>query len=124
MIRHGLERFPAVVAIGLAVVAITACAIRLRGEDSTIPPAASVAVRNSSTADQLERCRTITYEQKDALAECEKIWAAQRKEFLGRSGPPHGSDATTRATTFSPVVPPKDESRLPAGLPSIPTPTE
>lgn len=99
--------------ICLGMLAVAACTIHLRGNEDPAQSAASVVQNTDPAAAELERCRTISYEQKDRLAECRKIWADKRRQFLetdkgaasnpGRGGP---SD--------SPTAPIKDQSRLPS----------
>jgi conjugative transfer region protein TrbK len=71
--------------VGMLVVA--ACAIRLRDDESLTRSTASVAQESHTTmAAELERCRTITYEKKEMLPECRKIWAEKRRQFFGHTG--------------------------------------
>ena len=39
-------------------------------------------------AAKLAECRSVTYEQKDALTECRKAWAEKRRQFLGQDALP------------------------------------
>ena len=103
------------------VLVVAACAIKLRGDEdqiSALPSAQEV----DPLAAELARCRTVTSEQKDALAECRRIWAEQRRQFLGQSktptltGLPNDNAPNIR---FPAPGPRKDESRLPQGWPSI-----
>lgn len=67
----------------LGVLAVAACTIHLRG-DQDQPPASDLTAKNvDPAAAELEGCRTLSYEQKDRLAECRKIWADKRRQFLG-----------------------------------------
>lgn len=95
-----------------------ACTIHLRGDESFPETAASVAQKNEPAAAELERCRTISYEQQDKLRECRKIWAEKRRQFLGQQG-----DVAVDPSRLDSEYPPaalKDQSRLPTGL--LPTP--
>jgi conjugative transfer region protein TrbK len=96
-----------------------ACTIHLRDDDNHPPPATSVVREPDPVAAELERCRSISYEQKDRLAECRKVWAEQRRQFLGRSSNPARPDPDT-----TPSASVKDQSRLPSGLFPAPQPTE
>lgn len=118
------ERLPVAAAAGLAVLLVAACAIRLRTDESATQSSVSQASKPDVTAAKLEQCRTVTYEQKDALLECQKIWAEQRNQFLGGSRAIDGSDSRTGAAPFPSPVPRKDESRLPSGFSSIPSQSE
>lgn len=124
MINNRFERLPAAVALSLAVLAVAACAIRLRGDESTTQSSALLTPKADATAAKIEQCRTVTYEQKEALLECQKIWAEQRSQFLRGGGSPEGLDSGASRSSFSSHVPRKDESRLPSLSPSIPTPRE
>jgi conjugative transfer region protein TrbK len=105
------------------VLIVAACAIKLRGDEdqiSALPSAQEV----DPLAAELARCRSVTPEQTDALEECRRVWAEQRRQFLGqsktRSPTSHpGNNAPNIGVPAS--GPRKDESRLPQGRPSIPT---
>jgi len=119
--RSRLDRLPMVAGVAVMVLVVAACAIKLRGDEdqiSALPSAQAV----DPLAAELARCRTVTSEQKDALAECRRIWAEQRRQFLGQSktptptGLPNDNAPNIR---FPAPGPRKDESRLPQGWPSI-----
>jgi conjugative transfer region protein TrbK len=103
------------------VLVVAACAIKLRGDEDQISALPSAQEVDPLAAD-LARCRTVTSEQEDALAECRRIWAEQRRQFLGQSkiptptGLPNDHAPNIR---FPAPGPRKDESRLPQGWPSI-----
>lgn len=99
-----------------------ACTIHLRGDEdqavSSLPPIQDA----DPTEAELKRCRTITYEQKDRLTECRKLWAEKRRQLMAPSA--RSPDGPPRADS---EVPPalKDQSRYPSGLfPSSPTQSE
>jgi conjugative transfer region protein TrbK len=111
-----------VAGVAVMVLVVAACAIKLRGDEdhiSALPSAQEV----DPLAAELARCRTVTSEQKDALAECRRIWAEQRRQFLGQSKTPspasHPDDSAPNIG-FPAPGPRKDKSRLPQGWPSIP----
>src|SRR5713101_1076248 len=119
--RSRLDRLSIVAGVAVMVLVVAACAIKLRGDEdqiSALPSAQEV----DPLAAELARCRTVTSEQKDALAECRRIWAEQRHQFLGQSKTPTPS---TRTNDGAPNIgvpalgPRKDKSRLPQGWPSI-----
>ncbi|MGY4412374.1 conjugative transfer region protein TrbK [Bradyrhizobium sp. LB7.1] len=122
--KKRLERLPAAVALGLAVLVVGVCAIRLGEDGSAAQSSLYRASKSDATAAKLEQCRTVTYEHKEALLECQKIWAEQRRQFLEGSRPTDGSDNQTSVAPFLSPVPRKDQSRLPSGFPSIPSQSE
>lgn len=101
--------------------AIAACTIHLRGDEDQPQSTASVARESDPMAAELERCRTISYEQKERLAECRKLWADKRRQFLERE-----RESLNNLGRHDPGDPPqassKDQSRLPSGL--FPAPME
>ena len=119
--RSQFNRIKTFAAVAAMVLVVAACAIKLRGDEdqiSALPSAQEV----DPLAAELARCRTVTSEQKDALAECRRIWAEQRRQFLGQSRTPasHPDDSAPNIG-FPAPGPRKDKSRLPQGWPSIPT---
>ena len=123
-----MSDFKAFKALSLGVtifvgVLATACTIRLRDDDNHPQPASSVVREGDPQAAELERCRSVSYEQKDRLAECRKIWAEQRRQFLRQS-----SDTPRNPARPNPdATPPesaRDQSRVPSGLFPAPQPTE
>jgi conjugative transfer region protein TrbK len=107
----------------LAVVLAAACTIHLRDDDNQPQPVSSIVREHDPVAAELERCRSISYEQKDRLAECRKVWAEQRRHFLR-----HNSDTPRNPARPDPDATPsasfKDQSRLPSGWLPAPQPTE
>lgn len=118
MRKTKLERLPMAAAMLLVVFVVAACAIRLRDDESQTSSATSAAEASDPLAAKLAECRSVTYEQKDALSECRKAWAEKRRQFLGQKTPVP-SDSRTPQAGSSLFVSPKDESRLPSGSPSI-----
>jgi conjugative transfer region protein TrbK len=114
-----LERLPTVAATVLVVLIVAACAIRLRGDENQSLTATSADQASDALATKLAACRSVTYEQKDALSECRKAWAEKRRQFLGHKDPPASSDNETPQAGSSLFVPPKDESRLSPGYAPI-----
>jgi len=117
-----LKRLPTVAAGLLIVLVVAACAIRLRGDENQIQSAASADHPSDALAAKLAECRSVTYEQKDALSECRKAWAEKRRQFLGQKAPSASSDNGAAKEGSSLFVPPKDESRLSPGYPPIQQP--
>jgi len=123
-----MSDFKAFKALSLGVtffvgVLAAACTIHLRDEDNQPQPASSVVREGDPQAAELERCHSVSYEQKDRLAECRNVWAQQRRPFLK-----HSSDTPRNPTRPDPDATPsasaRDQSRLPAGLFPTPQPTE
>jgi conjugative transfer region protein TrbK len=114
-----LERISHLAAVVLVVLVVAACAIRLRGDEGQTGTSASADVTSDPLATKLTECRSVTYEQKDALSECRKAWAEKRRQFLGQKAPSASPDNGTAQEGSSLFVPPKDESRLPPGYPPI-----
>jgi conjugative transfer region protein TrbK len=100
-----------------------ACTIHLRGDDNQPQPASSVVREGDPQGAELERCRSVSYEQKDRLAKCRKVWAEQRRHFLRQN-----NDAPRNSARPDPEATPsasaRDQSRLPSGLFPAPEPTE
>ena len=107
--------------ICVGILAVAACTIHLRVDEDQPESTTSVVRDSDPVAAELERCRTISYEQKERLAECRKLWADKRRQFLGfdRGSPsnPEQSDSGAR-----PPASAKDQSRMPSGL--FPAPLE
>ncbi|WP_342709616.1 putative entry exclusion protein TrbK-alt [Bradyrhizobium sp. B124] len=123
MMKITFERLPMAMATALMVLAIAACAIRLRGDESP-PESSTLAPKGDAAAAKLNQCRTVTYEQKDALLECQNIWADQRSRFLGGRVSSNSSDSRAGVAPSPSPVPRKDESRLSPGYPPVPSQSE
>jgi conjugative transfer region protein TrbK len=111
-----------VAGVALMVLVVAACAIKLRNDEEQASSASPASEAPNPLAAKLARCRAVTPEQKDALEACRRIWAEQRRQFLGQSktptptGLPNDNAPDIR---FPAPGPRKDESRLPQGWPSI-----
>jgi conjugative transfer region protein TrbK len=103
----------------LIVLVVAACAIRLRDDEGQTLPAASADHASDALTAKLAECRSVTYEQKDALSECRKAWAEKRRQFLGQKASSASSENGPPREGSSLFVAPKDESRLPSGYPQI-----
>jgi conjugative transfer region protein TrbK len=113
-----LDRIPALAAVALVVLVLAACAIKLRGDEGQTSATASTDVIADPLAAKLAECRSVTYEQKDALSECRRAWAEKRRQFLGQRDPgPSGSGSSLPGSSL--FIAPKDETRLPSGYPAI-----
>lgn len=124
MMENRFERLPITVAVGLTVLSVGACAIRLSGDESASQSSALLISKGDAPAAKLDRCRTVTYEEKDTLLECQKIWAEQRKKFLKAGGSSSRPDNAGGLAPFSSPVSRKDESRILPGSPSVPSQSE
>jgi conjugative transfer region protein TrbK len=114
-----LKRLPTVAAVVLVVLVVAACAIRLRGDESQRLFATSTDQPSDPLATKLAECRSVTYEQKDALSECRKAWAERRRQFLGQKALSTSSGNGTFQEGTS-LFAPKDESHLSSGYNSNP----
>jgi conjugative transfer region protein TrbK len=114
-----LKRLPTVAAGVLIVLVVAACAIRLRDDEGQTLSAASADRGSDALTAKLAECRSVTYEQKDALSECRKAWAERRRQFLGQKISPVSPYNALPQEGSSLFVPPKDESRLSPGYPPI-----
>ena len=117
MKNEKLDRLPFAAAIMLVVFIVAACTIRLRDDESQTPSAASAAEAPDPLATKLAECRSITYEQKDALLECRKAWAEKRRQILERPLSASGNGSARGGSSL--FGQPKNEDRLPSGYPSI-----
>ena len=115
--------FVATAAIVLAFV-IAACAIQLRGDDDSAQPASPVTQSRNTIAAELERCReVITSEQAAELHECRRVWAENRRRFLGKrkSSAASSVDAQSNTPALSSRQH-KDPERVLGDRPSVATP--
>ncbi len=104
-----LNRLPMWAAMVLAALNVAACAIRLRDDESQTTSAKSFGQAFDPLATKLAECRSVTYEQKEALLECRKAWAEKRRQFLRQTAPRKSESGTSRDT--SPLfIPPDDDS--------------
>ena len=118
MNMRAFERLPTLAAVLLVVLVVAACAIRLRGDEGQTNATASGEMPADSLTTKLAECRSVTYEQKDALSECRKVWAEKRRQFLGQQDlRPSGSGSPQAGSSL--FIAPKDESRLPSGDPAL-----
>lgn len=117
MKQKTLDRLPMMAAVALVVLIVAACAFRLRDDEDQNRSATSFQA-SDPPATKLAECRSVTYEQKDALTECRKAWAEKRRQFLRQDARPP-SDSRMPQAGSSLFVAPKDESRVPSGFPSI-----
>ncbi|WP_442895549.1 putative entry exclusion protein TrbK-alt [Bradyrhizobium sp. AZCC 1719] len=109
----GIRRllFAATTAVVSALV-VAACAIQLRGDDDSAVAATSVTQLRDPVAAELERCRTVTSEQVADIQECRRVWAENRRRFLGQRKAPGAPSIDAQSSTTGPSsVPSKDPRR-------------
>jgi conjugative transfer region protein TrbK len=89
---------------GAALTVLAACEIQLRGGPDGA--ARSSASPKSDALDmKLTRCRTVIPEQTEAFEQCRRVWAENRRHFLGkdqlRTEAPHSgiSDKPSRSSS-------------------------
>ena len=114
-----LDRLPTIAAVALVVLVIAACTIHLRGDEDQAGSVQSMDQAEDPLTARLAECRSVTYEQKDTLAECRKAWAERRRQFLERQAPSTSAGGEASRQGSSLFVPPKDENRVPPGFSSI-----
>ena len=101
---------------------MAACAIQLRGDGYEAASKSADPHTTGAPASSLAGCRTVTPEQTATYDDCRRIWAENRRRFFGQKGSaaaPAGSDALSSQPS---ETPPKDQSRIPQGYPSVAIP--
>ncbi|MGY4486143.1 conjugative transfer region protein TrbK [Bradyrhizobium sp. LM3.2] len=101
---------------------MAACAIQLRGDGEETAANSPGPQTTGTFASSLAGCRTVTPEQTATYDHCRRIWAENRRRFFGRKGSvtaPAGNDALSSQPS---ELPPKDQSRMPQGYPSVALP--
>lgn len=101
---------------------VAACAIQLRSDGDETASNSAGPQATGTPGSSLARCRTVTPEQTATYDDCRQIWAENRRRFFGQKGSataPAGSDALSGQPS---EVPPKDQSRMPQGYPSVALP--
>ena len=83
--RSRIDRLSMVAGVAVMVLVVAACAIKLRGGEEQRSSASSASPDADPLAAELARCRRVAPEQKDALEACRRVWAEQRRQFLGQS---------------------------------------
>jgi conjugative transfer region protein TrbK len=107
-------------AVLLVALVIAACTIHLRGDEDQVADTKPTDQTADPLATKLAECRSVTYEQKEALAECRKAWAEKRRQFLRQGAPLASPNSEVSRNSSSLFVQPKYEDRVPIGLPPIP----
>ncbi len=102
----------------IGVLAVTACTIRLGGNES--PPLPKAEQTTDAINSDLARCRSVTAEETAGYRHCQQIWAENRHRFFGKRG---GAAASGRDDSAAGVaLAPKDQSRIQQGYPNLATP--
>ena len=78
------NRIKYVAALALVALVAAACTIPLRDGEEQGKMLEPGSTSSDPLAAKLAECRSVTHEQKDALAECRKAWAEKRRQFLGQ----------------------------------------
>nr|WP_156179879.1 putative entry exclusion protein TrbK-alt [Bradyrhizobium sp. LTSPM299] len=115
-------RLPIIAAAGSVMLVMAACAIQLRGDGDEAASNSAGPQTAGRLASSLARCQTVKPEQTATYDDCRRIWAGNRRRFFGRKGSataPAGSDALSSQPS---ELPPKDQSRMPQGYPSVALP--
>src|SRR5262249_28222342 len=92
-----IERLPTLSVVVLVALVVADCSIRLRDDEAQTNMPASADVTSDPLTTKLTECRSVTYEQKDALSECRKAWAEKRRQFLGQKAPAASDTASAQA---------------------------
>lgn len=118
-----IDRLAMLAGVAVMVLVVAACAIKLRGDEDQISSASPASEGADPLAAELARCRRVTPAQTDALEACRRIWAEQRRQFLGqkRKIPTALPNDNAPKVGLPGFTPRKEEGRLPQGWPSIPT---
>jgi conjugative transfer region protein TrbK len=111
-----VKRLPVVAAAASVMLVMAACAIQLRGDGDEAASNPAGPQTTGAVDSSVARCRTVTPEQTATYDYCRRIWAENRRRFFG-------STKSTAAPAFqSSELPPKDQSRMPQGYPSVALP--
>jgi conjugative transfer region protein TrbK len=104
MKKSRIDSLPTMAAMMLVVLAVTACAIRLRDDGNQTASATSSDQASDPLATKLAECRSVTSEQKEALSECRNAWAEKRRQFLKPTSPtsPEGGTSQDKSPLFIP----------------------
>ncbi|WP_407156544.1 putative entry exclusion protein TrbK-alt [Bradyrhizobium sp. STM 3557] len=112
-----VQRIPTFAAVVLVLLAVAACAFRLRGDDEQTNQPASADLEFVPLSKFTE-CRSVTNGENDALSECLKAWDENHGQFLEQK-PSATSDTRAAHAGSSLFVAPKDDDRLPSDGSSI-----
>jgi len=116
------RRLPLVAAAACVMLVVAACAIQLRGDGEEAAPKSGGPQTTGAVDSSLARCRMVTSEQTATYDYCRRIWAENRRRFFGQKGSataPAGGDSLSSQPS---ELPPKDQSRMPQGYPSVALP--
>ncbi|MEH2549932.1 conjugative transfer region protein TrbK [Bradyrhizobium sp. AZCC 2262] len=102
----------------IGVLLVAACTFQLRGRDKS-PALQKTEQRTEENGSELARCRQLNSEEATGYQHCRKVWAENRRRFLGRKDGVvvRGDDDAVGSTST-----PKDQSRVPQGYPQSATP--
>lgn len=123
-VRSRIDRLSMVAGVAVMALVVAACAIKLRGDEEQISRSPSIQDADLPEAE-LARCRRVMPEQTDAIEVCRRVWAEQRRQFLGqRKNLASAAHPNANAPNGQPPTsaPRKDKSRQPQGWPPISPP--
>ncbi|MCG2632498.1 putative entry exclusion protein TrbK-alt [Bradyrhizobium sp. WYCCWR 13023] len=103
----------------VGVLVVTAFTIQLRGGDES-PALPKAGQTTDATNSDLARCRRVIAEEATGYRHCRQIWAENRSRFFGKKNGP--ADPGQDDSTAGWAPPPKDQSRIPQGYPSLAAP--
>jgi conjugative transfer region protein TrbK len=103
-------------AMALVALAVATCSIPLRGGEDQADPSVSADRASDQLATRLAGCRSVTYEQKDALSDCRKAWAEKRRRFFREKAPLAPADDSAPRDRSSLFVSPDERRLSPAAL--------
>ena len=120
---NGIRRLLFVVTVAVVPAFVAACAIQLRGDDNSALGASPVTQLRDPVAAELERCRTVSSEQVADIQECRRVWAENRRRFLGQRKAPAAPSGDAQPSTLGPSpAQRKDPGRVPQATPPTEAP--
>lgn len=88
---------------------VAACAIQLRGNGESAPMGSPASRAADPLAAQLKQCRSVTPEQVADIQECRRVWAENRRRFLGQRKTPAAASVDPQPNASAPTsTQPKD----------------
>jgi conjugative transfer region protein TrbK len=114
------DRLSIVAGVAVMVFVVAACAIKLRDDEEQASSTSLASKDSNPLVTELARCRSVTPEQKDALEDCRRVWAEQRRQFFGKSKTLSHPDDNGQKVGFPASGQRQDQNQLPQGSPFIP----
>ena len=120
---RAFSRFSRIAVVAASVMLVmAACAIQLRGDGEEASSNPAGPQTTGTLAPSLARCKTVTPEQTASYDYCRRIWAENRRRFFGQKGSAVAAAGSDALSSPPPASPPKDQSRMPQGYPSVALP--